>query len=144
MRRSYESDMKAHRSSFETANSFTQNPRNGSEQSVAERITDTAAIKVTTKYPTNQWVEYSNGLEESLLEAKEYAAAITSKVEVDQTSIMEEFKEQIQQTQMELDQNTNLVAMLVKRGMGGKATDSTRERGKKKKADRTCKNCKKS
>ena len=27
-RRSYESDMKAHRSSFETANIFTQNPQN--------------------------------------------------------------------------------------------------------------------
>ena len=30
VRRSYKSNMKAHRSSFETANSFTQNPRNGS------------------------------------------------------------------------------------------------------------------
>ena len=31
--RSYESDMKAHWSSFETLNSFTTNPQNGSEQS---------------------------------------------------------------------------------------------------------------
>ena len=34
--------------------------------------------------------------------------------------------------------------MLVKSGMGGEATDSTHDRGKKKKAERTCKNCKKS
>ena len=34
-RRSYESEMKAHHSSFETANSFTQNPRHGSERSMS-------------------------------------------------------------------------------------------------------------
>ena len=62
-RRLYESDMKAHRSSSETSNSFTQNKRNYSEQSMAERSTDTEATKATTKYPTNQWVEYSNSLE---------------------------------------------------------------------------------
>ena len=65
-RRSYESDMKAHRSSFETSNSFTQNPQNGSEQSTTERSTYTAATKATTKSPTSQWVEYSDSLEESL------------------------------------------------------------------------------
>ena len=36
-RRSYKSDMKAHRSSFETADSFTQNPQNGSERITTER-----------------------------------------------------------------------------------------------------------
>ena len=45
---------------------------------------------------------------------------------------------------MALDQNTKLMAMLVKSGMGGEATDSTCNRGNKKKAERTCKNCKKS
>ena len=45
--KSYESDMNAHRSRFETANSFTQNPRNGSERSMAERSTDTSATKAT-------------------------------------------------------------------------------------------------
>ena len=52
-RRSYESDMKAHRSSFETAHSFTQNPQNGSECSTAESSADTPATKATTKSPTN-------------------------------------------------------------------------------------------
>ena len=94
-RTSYESDMKAHRSSFETAHRFTQNPHNESEHSTAERSADTPATKATTKSPTNQWVEYSDSLEDSLLEAKEYAAAITSKADTDQTSIMAELKEQI-------------------------------------------------
>ena len=61
-RRSYESNMKAHQSSFETAHSFTQNPQNGSERSTTERIADTAATKATKKSPTNQWVEYSDSL----------------------------------------------------------------------------------
>ena len=68
--RSYESDMKAHWSSFETAHSFTKNPQNGSERSTTEFSADTAATKSTTKLPTNQWVEYSNSLEYSLLKAK--------------------------------------------------------------------------
>ena len=69
-RRSYNSNMKAHRSRFETANSFTKNRQNVSERSTTECSVDTAATKATTKSPTNQWVEYSNSLEESLLEAK--------------------------------------------------------------------------
>ena len=52
--RSYESDMKAHWSSFETAHSFTKNPPNGSKRSTTERIADTAATKATKKLPTNQ------------------------------------------------------------------------------------------
>ena len=121
-----------------------QNPRNGSERIITERSTYTAATKATKKSPTNQWVEYSNSLEDSLLEFKEYAAAITSRAEADQTSIMAELKEQRNQTQLALDQNTKLMAMLSKSGMGGEATDPTRDRGKKKKAERICKNCKKS
>ena len=57
---------------------------------------------------------------------------------------MAELKEQRKQTQLALDQNTNLVAMLVKSGLGGEAQDHTLDRGKKKKAERMCKNCKKS
>ena len=45
---------------------------------------------------------------------------------------------------MALDQNTKLMAMLVKSGLGGEAPDPTRDRGKKKKAERTYKNFKKS
>ena len=93
-RRSYESNIKTHWSSFETAHSFTQNPQNGSKRSTAERSADTPSPKVTKKSPTNQWVEYSDSLEDSLLKAKEYAATITSRVEADQTSIMAELKEQ--------------------------------------------------
>ena len=111
---------------------------------MAERSTDKASTKATTKIPTNQWVEYSDSLEESLPEAKEYAAAITSRAEVDQTSIMAELKDQRKQTQLALDQNIKIMAMLVKSGMGDEATESTRDLGKKKKAERTCKNCKKS
>ena len=69
-RRSYESDMKAHQSSFETAHSFTQNPPNESERSTTERSVYTAATKATTKSPTNKWVEYSDSLKDSFLEAK--------------------------------------------------------------------------
>ena len=46
--------------------------------------------------------------------------------------------------QLALEQNTKLMAILVKSGMGGKATDPTCNRGKKNKAECTCKNCKKS
>ena len=84
---------------------------------MTERSTDTAATKVTTKSPTNQWVEYSDSLEDSLLESKEYAAAITLRAEADQTIIMEELKEQRKQTQLALDQNTNIMVMLVKSGL---------------------------
>ena len=59
---------------------------------MAERSIDTSATKATAKSPTNQWVEYSDSLEDSLLEAKEYAVAITSKTEADQMSIMAELK----------------------------------------------------
>ena len=118
-RRSYKSDMKAHQSSFETAHSFTQNPPNERERSTTERSVYTAATKATKKSPTNQWVEYSNSLEDSLLEAKEYAIVITSRAEADQTSIMAELKEQRKQTQLALDQNTKLMAILAKSGLGG-------------------------
>ena len=57
---------------------------------------------------------------------------------------MAELKEKIKQTQLELDKNTKLMEMLVKSGLGGEAPDHTRDCGKKKKAERTCKNCKKS
>ena len=62
---------------------------------MADCSTGTAATRATTKLPTNQWVEYSDSLEDSILKAKEYAAAITSKEKVNQTSIMAELKEQI-------------------------------------------------
>ena len=89
-------------------------------------------------------MEYSYRLEDSPLEAKEYAAAITSRAEADQTSIMAELKEQRKQTQLALDQHTKIMAMVVKSRLGVEAPDPTRDRRKKKKAERTCKNCKKS
>ena len=101
--------MKAHRSSVETANRFTQNPRNGSEPSMAESSTDTEATKSKTKSPTNKWVKYSDSLEHSLLEAKEYAAAITSRAEAEQMSIMAEFKEHRKNTHLALKQKTKLM-----------------------------------
>ena len=56
LRRSYESNMKAHWSSFETAHSFTRNPPNGGEHSKTERSADTAATKATkNRPPTNGW-----------------------------------------------------------------------------------------
>ena len=57
---------------------------------------------------------------------------------------MAELKEQRKQIQLALDQNTNLMEMLVKSSLGGEAPDPTRDRGKKKKAERTYKNFKKS
>ena len=57
---------------------------------------------------------------------------------------MAELKEQRKQTQIALYQNTKLMAMLVKSGLGGEAPDHTRDRGKKNKVERRCKNCKKS
>ena len=45
---------------------------------------------------------------------------------------------------MALDQNTKLMAILVNIRLGGEAPDHTRDRGKKNKSERTCKNCKKS
>ena len=124
-RRSYKSDMKAHWSSFETANSFNKNPHNGSERSTTEHSADTADTKATKKLPTNQWVENRDSLEDSLPEAKEYAAAISSKSEADQTSIMAVLKEQIKQTRLAMDQNTKLMTILVKSGLGGEAPDPT-------------------
>ena len=63
---------------------------------------------------------------------------------MDQTSIVAELKEQRKQTQLALDQNTNLMEMLVKSGLRGEAIDPTCDRRKKNKAERTFKNFKKS
>ena len=110
---------------------------------MTECCMDTVATKATTKSPTNKWAEYSASLEDSLLEAKEYVAAIISRAETDQTSIMAELKEPRKQTQLALDQNTKLIVMLVESGMGGEATYPTRDRGKKNKEERTCKTARK-
>ena len=57
---------------------------------------------------------------------------------------MTELKEQRKQTQLALYQNTKRMEMLVKSGLGVEAPDHTQYPGKKKKAEHTCKNFKKS
>jgi hypothetical protein len=147
-RKSYESDMKAHRSGFESANSVAELRRTSSAASVGDRSTSTRGSR-NLKSPTHEWVEYSDSLEDSLVEAKEYAAAITTKAETEQAALLEELKEQRKQTMAAMAQTAKLVALLEKGKRGEPAVDTTRggQRTARVKRDpekdgRLCKNCK--
>ena len=52
--------------------------------SIAQSVTDATT---TNKHP-NEWVKYSNSLEDSLAEAKNYAAAITTKSDTDRDQLI--------------------------------------------------------
>ena len=52
-----------------------------------------------------------------MVEAKEYAAAITSRAETKEASLIEELRAQRKQTQLALDQTAELVALMKKGGM---------------------------
>jgi hypothetical protein len=147
-RRSYESDMKAHRAGFESANSIGELTRITSATSIGG-TTQASRGSRTLKSPTNEWVEYSDGLEDSLTEAKEYAAAITSKMEAENAALLEELKQQRQQTQQAIDQTARLVAMMESAKVDGVEKQTSRKTAPAKtgrrdpeKDGRLCKNCK--
>ena len=149
-RRSYENDMKAHRAGYESTNNLSENTGGGSltgrtiggGNSVAGRTTTTTSTRTGLKAPpSNEWEEYTESIEDSLVEAKEYAAAITSRAETKEASLIAELAAQRKQTQLALDQTAELVALMKKHGTGdGKAPrnhrrpDDTREQHK-------CGNC---
>ena len=87
------------------------------------------------------WVEYSDSLEDSLTEAKEYAAALESKAERTQSALMTKIEPA-------MDQNTKLLALKAKGGFSspkddGKSKEQHRCGGQRgKKEPRVCNNCK--
>ena len=90
----------------------------------------------TNKHP-NEWVEYSNSLEDSLTEAKNYAAAITTKSDTDRDQLIAELKEQRKQTKMALEQIAKMTALWNKKEnelVGQVERKFRREK-------RLCKNC---
>ena len=138
--------MKAHRAGFESANSIGKLTRITSATSIAG-ATQASRGSRTLKSPINEWVEYSDGLEDSLTEAKEYAAAITNKLEAENAALLEELKQQRQQTQQAMEQTAKLVAMMESVKVGGEEKQTSRktalEKGKRdpEKDGRLCKNC---
>ena len=64
--------------------------RAASITSSAQSVTDTTT---TNKHP-NEWVEYSNSLEDSLTEAENYATAITIESNTDRDQLIADLKEQ--------------------------------------------------
>ena len=77
----------------------------------------------STAKPPNEWVQYTDSLEDSLIEAKEYAAAMTTKND-NQAKILEELREQRAQTKLVLEQNKKLMKLLAK-GMMISGTSNT-------------------
>ena len=140
-KRSYQEDMKSTKGEYESASSFGDSSRRVSgANSISERTASTTASRSTlpsTTEPPNEWVQYTDSLEDSLVEAKEYAAAISSKND-NQAEILAELKEQREQTKLALEQNKKLMELLAK-GMMISATDKADSRPGRQK--RKCGNC---
>ena len=75
--------------------------------SSAHSVTD---VTTNNKHP-NEWVEYSNSLEDFLTEAKNYAEAITTKPDTDCDQLITDLKEHRNQTTMALEQIAKMTAL---------------------------------
>ena len=117
--------MKETKGGYESANSFgNSSRRTGGANSISERTATTAFSADSNKSPPlsngpppNEWVQYTDSLEDSLVEAKEYAAALLTKSGGYQSEILQELKEQRKQTQLAMEQNKKLMELLAKNMM---------------------------
>ena len=145
-RKKYHSDMKARGAGFESANSLAQSSRYSSASSIgggATVISATSTFGKDTATPPGKTdlVEYSDSLEDSLTEAKEYAAALESKAEATQSALMAKIE-------LAMDQNTKLLALMANGGFSspkndGESDEQRRRDGRRgKKEPRICNNCK--
>ena len=138
--------MKARGAGFESANSLTHNYQPGNSPGTSGGATViTAASSVSTPSATNpldktQWLEYSDSLEDSLAEAKEYAATLVTKAEEKEAALMAKFE-------MAMEQNTKLIALMAKGGFNANnnssAANEDKQRGPRRgrKEQRKCKHC---
>ena len=82
-----------------------------------------------------EWVEYSDSLEDLLTEAKEYAAALETKSEATQASLMAKLE-------LAMEQNTKLLAMMAKGGFNSNTSDGAAKdqlrRGQRREKKTTC------
>jgi len=144
-RKKYNSDMKARGAGFESANSVAQKyqpnpPSFSGDATVGTTTSSFSGRGSTTPLDKTQWVEYSDSLEDSLTEAKEYAASLEAKAAGDQATLL-------QKLEMAMEQNTKLLALMAKGGLsnnsdegGAKDEKKTFTRRPRKKA-RLCKHC---
>ena len=145
-RKKYNSDMKARGAGFESANSIAHSysPKNNASicggATVNTAASSVSARSSTTPLDKTQWVEYSDSLEDSLTEAKEYAAALEAKAEGSQASLLAKLE-------LAMEQNTKLMTLMAKGGLNNSAEDGGAKDDKKtisrrpKKPPRLCKHC---
>ena len=144
--------MKARGAGFESANSLAQSRRANSASSFsrgnsassfsggASVISATSAGSRTgTPLEKANWVEYSDSLEDSLTEAKEYAAALESKADATQATLLSKLE-------LAMEQNTKLLAMMTTGGFCAPTNDNvpnnSQRRGRRGGKDpRVCKHC---
>ena len=125
-KRSYQEDMKTTKGGYESASSFGDSSRRISgANSIGERTAATTVSAVSSRSPPhsdgpppNEWVQYTDSLEDSLVEAKEYAAALLTKSDGEQSAILEELREQRKQTKLAMEQNKKLMELLAKGMLG--------------------------
>ena len=110
----YQEDTKAAKSGYESVISFDKASHQISGANSVSGRTAVTSMRSLRSAPSNEWVEYTDSLEDSLVEAVKFAAAVTSKSDLDQAEILEELREQRKQTALALDQNTKLMAILAK------------------------------
>ena len=93
-RRTFKKSQKAQHAGFESTNVMQTTSstarRATSITTSAQSVTDTT----TTNNHPNDWVEYSNSLEDYLTEDKNYAAAITTESDTERDQLIAEIKEQ--------------------------------------------------
>jgi hypothetical protein len=143
-RMKYNSDMKARGAGFESANSFAQSKRSNNTSTFSGGATvvssTSAGSRPGTPLEKATWVEYSDSLEDSLTEAKEYAAAMESKADATQATLMAKLE-------IAMEQNTKLLAMMTSGGFcppvnENLTNNNQRNRGRKGRMEpRVCKHC---
>ena len=145
--------MKITKGGYESASSFGDSSRrNSGANSISERTATTAFSAVSNRSPPlsngpppNEWVQYTDSLEDSLVEAKEYAAALLTKSDGNQSAILQELKEQRKQTQLAMEQNKKLMELLAKNMMNtnvnGGEDDKVKTSGRPVRKKRKCGNC---
>ena len=109
-RRTFNKGMKEQYGGFKSTNTITSSRsyNDGWKNAMAEiakrkspltiNTTPNNHMFATTTSPKAEWVEYSNSLEDSLTEGKDYTAVISKKPDNQRESLLTELKEQRKQT----------------------------------------------
>ena len=102
-RRTLNKSQKAQRAGFESTNAMRTTASTTSKATSIDSSAQSVTDPTITNNQPNEWVKYSNSLEDSLTEAKTFAAAITTKSDTDCDQIIADLNEQQKQTMMALE-----------------------------------------